>query len=341
MEQHNTLEIRDLEISFDTNEAEVNIIKELSLSVPAGTIVTLVGESGCGKSITAHSVMQLLPDKGRIKGGSIQLRQKDGSVVDLTELDAAEPRMRKIRGQQLGMIFQDTMSSLNPVQKVGQQVAEKLLLNSDISKDAARKAVVEMFGLLGIPSPEHRYDQYPHEFSGGMRQRVMIAMAMICDPEVIIADEPTTALDVTIQAQIVDLLLDLAKTRGKSIILITHNMGLVAEMADYVAVMYMGRIVEHGPVAKIFDSPSHPYSQALMASVPVLNMDRSKPLKTISGTTPRPQDLGSQCDFADRCPFVHEACLEGVIPMYEVADDHSARCVLVEEGKIPSYVDIQ
>jgi len=339
MEQHNTLEIHDLEISFGSDDDEVDIIKRLSLSVPKGSIVTIVGESGCGKSITAHSIMQLLPDSGRIKGGSIILHGNEGPPIDLAQLNPNEIQMRRIRGQRLGMIFQDTMSSLNPVQTVGHQVAEKLVLNADVSKRAARQSVVEMFSHLGIPSPEQRYDQYPHEFSGGMRQRVMIAMAMICDPDLIIADEPTTALDVTIQAQITEILLQLAKERGKSIILITHNMGLVAEMADFVAVMYMGRVVEHGPVQDIFTAPTHPYTRALLASVPVLNMDRDKPLATIAGTTPDPRQLGSRCDFADRCPFVHDTCLEEAVPMHIVNERHSARCVLVKRGKVATYAN--
>jgi peptide/nickel transport system ATP-binding protein len=333
MAQQHTLDIQDLEISFGSGVEEVEIIKKLSLSVPAGSIVTIVGESGCGKSVTAHSVMQLLPSSGRIKGGSIILRDADGNAVDLAQLAPNESRMRRIRGQRLGMIFQDTMSSLNPVQTVGRQVVEKLLLNTDMSKQDAKQAVIDMFARLGIPSPERRFAQYPHEFSGGMRQRVMIAMAMICDPDLIIADEPTTALDVTIQAQIVEILLQLAKQRDKSIILITHNMGLVAEMADFVAVMYMGRIVELGPVRDIFANPTHPYTQALLASVPVLNMDRDTPLTTIAGATPSPHELGASCDFADRCPFVHDICLAGVIPMYAVDANHEARCVLVKEGK--------
>ena len=238
------------------------------------------------------------------------------------------PEMRSLRGPDLSMVFQDPMSSLNPVYKVGDQVAEGLLQhNKGMTKSEAREKVLEMFRKLGIPDPEERIDCYPHQFSGGMKQRVVIAIAMICNPELIICDEPTTALDVTIQAQIMELLKDLQVNDGKSIILITHNMGLVAEMADEVCVMYMGRVVEFGSLEDVFDRTAHPYTKALLRSVPVLGLADGQKLETIPGATPNPADLKGGCEFADRCPECIELCRRGSIPSYEVGPGHHVRCL--------------
>lgn len=236
----------------------------------------------------------------------------------------------------MSMVFQDPMSSLNPVYKVGDQVAEGLLQhNKGMKKDEARKLVLEMFKKLGIPDPEERIDCYPHQFSGGMKQRVVIAIAMICNPELIICDEPTTALDVTIQAQIMDLLKELQLKEGKSIILITHNMGLVAEMADEVCVMYMGRVVEFGSLEDLFDRTSHPYTRALLRSVPVLGLADGQKLETIPGATPNPADLKGGCEFADRCSECMDRCREKTIPMFEIAPGHRVRCL-----KFDSYPEV-
>jgi oligopeptide/dipeptide ABC transporter ATP-binding protein len=234
------------------------------------------------------------------------------------------------------MIFQDTLSSLNPAHKVGRQVAESLLQHLPISKDEARTRVIELFRKLGIPDPERRYEAYPHEFSGGMRQRVMIAIATICEPDLVIADEPTTALDVTIQAQIMTLLKDLQKTAGKTFILITHNMALVSEVADHVAVMYLGRVVEYGAVDQVLRDPRHPYTKALMASVPTLDADKSVELQTVDGQTPSPAEVTVGCEFAGRCPYVIAACKEKTIEMTRVNQGHDVRCIRLDSnGKLP------
>ena len=237
------------------------------------------------------------------------------------------PEMRKLRGAEIGMVFQDPMSSLNPVYKVGDQVAEGLIQHTGMSKAQAQKQVLDMFRKLGIPDPESRISDYPHQFSGGMKQRVVIAIAMICNPDIIIADEPTTALDVTIQAQIMELMKSLQVNDHKSIILITHNMGLVAEMADEVCVMYMGRVMEFGSLEDIFENPSHPYTQALLRSVPVLGLAEGQELGTIPGITPNPAELGPGCEFAGRCPFCQERCKEKDIPRFEVSPGHYVRCL--------------
>ncbi|MBR5021356.1 MAG: ABC transporter ATP-binding protein, partial [Oscillospiraceae bacterium] len=238
------------------------------------------------------------------------------------------PEMRALRGPEMSMVFQDPMSSLNPVYKVGDQVAEGLLQhNKGMTKKEAKEKVLELFRKLGIPDPEERINAYPHQFSGGMKQRVVIAIAMICNPELIICDEPTTALDVTIQAQIMELLKDMQINDGKSIVLITHNMGLVAEMADEVCVMYMGRVVEFGSLEDVFDRTSHPYTKALLRSVPVLGLADGQKLETIPGATPNPADLKGGCEFADRCSECTAACREGRIPMYEIEPGHRVRCL--------------
>lgn len=326
MDKNLILKVENLSSGFTVDKHDIPIIKEVSFEVHRGKALAIVGESGCGKSVTVHSVMQLLPRNGKLMGGKATY-YKDGQPVELSALPCYGKEMRDIRGKEIGMVFQDPMSSLNPVYKVGDQVAANLRQHFKVDKKEARERVVEMFNKLGIPDPARRYDQYPHEFSGGMRQRVMIAIAMICNPQLIIADEPTTALDVTIQAQIMELMKSLQVDDGKSIILITHNMGLVAEMADEVAVMYMGRVVEYGKVEDIFHTPTHPYTAALLRSVPQLGMDRTKPLETIRGMTPNPRDLGEGCEFAGRCDFCTEACKKGLMPYSNIGGGHMVRCI--------------
>ncbi len=323
------LEISGVNVHFNTQSGDLHILRDVSLEVGRGSFVCIVGESGCGKSVTAQSIVQLLPDNGQITSGDIVFRPHGGHLR-LNGLEKYGRQMRSVRGGQIGMIFQDTQSSLNPAHRVGRQVAENLLQHTKTSKPEARKKVIEMFGRLGIPDPQRRYDAYPHEFSGGMRQRVMIAMAMICNPELVIADEPTTALDVTIQAQIMYLLKDLQLIEHKTFILITHNMALVSQFADHVAVMYMGRIVEYGTTEQVLKEPRHPYTQALLRSVPSVGMDPSVELRTIDGQTPSPADVTTGCEFAGRCPFVQEQCHLGVIEMRPADDGHPVRCVRVE-----------
>lgn len=329
------LDLQNVNVKFKVEDEILHILRDVSLSVPRGSFLCVVGESGCGKSVTAQAIVQLLPDNGEVSSGKI-IFSPDSESVELNQLEKFGKQMREIRGGKIGMIFQDTLSSLNPAHKVGRQVAESLLQHLPISKDEARTRVIELFRKLGIPDPERRYEAYPHEFSGGMRQRVMIAIATICEPDLVIADEPTTALDVTIQAQIMTLLKDLQKTAGKTFILITHNMALVSEVADHVAVMYLGRVVEYGAVDQVLRDPRHPYTKALMASVPTLDADKSVELQTVDGQTPSPAEVTVGCEFAGRCPYVIAACKEKTIEMTRVNPGHDVRCIRLDSnGKLP------
>ncbi len=325
------LDVKKLNTSFISDRKEVRIVKDVSFQLKRGTALAVVGESGCGKSVTMNSIMRFTGPNARVSAENIQYNAlKDGKIVEHHLENVKKPNgpeMRALRGPDMSMVFQDPMSSLNPVYKVGDQVAEGLIQHTGMSKKEAKEKVLEMFRKLGIPDPEERINCYPHEFSGGMKQRVVIAIAMICNPELIICDEPTTALDVTIQAQIMELLKGLQINEGKSIILITHNMGLVAEMADEVCVMYMGRVVEFGTLEDIFDHTAHPYTQALLRSVPVLGLADGQKLETIPGATPNPADLKEGCEFADRCPYAQENCRKGKIPAFEIAPGHRVRCL--------------
>ena len=326
------LDVKKLNTTFVSDRKKVRIVKDVSFQVKRGKTLAVVGESGCGKSVTMNSIMRFLGKNAIVDAENIQYNAlKNGQVKEYhleSVRDPNGPDIRALRGPDMAMVFQDPMSSLNPVYKVGDQVAEGLLQhNKGMTKKEAREKVLEMFKKLGIPDPEERIDCYPHQFSGGMKQRVVIAIAMICNPELIICDEPTTALDVTIQAQIMELLKDLQVNDGKSIILITHNMGLVAEMADEVCVMYMGRVVEFGSLEDVFDRTSHPYTKALLRSVPVLGLADGQKLETIPGATPNPSDLKGGCEFADRCPECIELCRRGEIPCYEVGSGHHVRCL--------------
>lgn len=298
------LDVKNLNTSFVSDRKEVKIVKNVSFQLKRGHALAVVGESGCGKSVTMNSIMRFLGRNAVIHADKVQYNALHDGIVKEYHLEQYKnpngPEMRSLRGPEMSMVFQDPMSSLNPVYKVGDQVAEGLLQhNKGMTKKEARQKVLEIFNKLGIPDPEERINSYPHQFSGGMKQRVVIAIAMICNPELIICDEPTTALDVTIQAQIMELLKSMQMQEGKSIVLITHNMGLVAEMADEVCVMYMGRIVEFGTLEDIFDKTSHPYTKALLRSVPVLGLADGQKLETIPGSTPNPADLKGGCEFAD------------------------------------------
>ena len=327
------LDVKKLNTSFVSDGKEVRIVKDVTFQLKRGKTLAIVGESGCGKSVTVHSIVKLLPKNALFHADSVvyrRLNDKTGEVTefDLSKIESQSKEMRSLRGADLGMVFQDPMSSLNPVYRVGDQVAEALMEhNKGLKKKEALEKVLDMFRRLGIPDPESRLMDYPHQFSGGMKQRVVIAIAMINNPEIIIADEPTTALDVTIQAQIMELMKELQNNYGKSIILITHNMGLVAEQADEVCVMYMGRIVEFGTLEQIFEHPSHPYTQALLRSVPVLGLADDQKLETIPGATPNPASLGAGCEFADRCPECSEKCKQKDVPAFEVEPGHRVRCV--------------
>ncbi|MGN0292519.1 MAG: ABC transporter ATP-binding protein [Lachnospiraceae bacterium] len=335
------LDVKNLNTTFVSDKKEVKIVKDVSFQLKRGSCLAVVGESGCGKSVTMNSIMRFTGRNAIVKADRIQynaLRNGEVTEYHLEKIKKPNgPEMRALRGPDMSMVFQDPMSSLNPVYKVGDQVAEGLLQhNKGMKKAEAREKVLEMFKKLGIPDPENRMNCYPHEFSGGMKQRVVIAIAMICNPELIICDEPTTALDVTIQAQIMELLKDLQIKEGKSIILITHNMGLVAEMADEVCVMYMGRVVEFGSAEDVFDHTSHPYTKALLRSVPVLGLADGQQLETIPGATPNPADLKGGCEFADRCSECMGRCREGKIPSFEVSPGHFVRCL-----KFDNYPEVK
>jgi len=305
----------------------VGIVKSVdgvSFHIQEGELLGLVGESGCGKSITALSVMGLISPPGKIVGGSIKF--KDDELTT-----ASAERLREIRGDDIAMIFQDPMTSLNPVFTVGEQIAEALRLHRGLHKKQAWEAAVEAMREVAIPSPERRVSDYPHQLSGGMRQRVMIAMALACDPALLIADEPTTALDVTIQAQILELLDKLRRDRKLAVLLITHDLGVVAEVADRVCVMYTGKIVEESGVDELFANPKHPYTQGLLRSVPKLSeagAARTERLQTIKGTVPSPTDLPAGCHFAPRCEYRKPICDESEIPLFELDKDVRVRCVL-------------
>ena len=288
----------------------------------------VVGESGCGKSVTALSILGLIPPPGRIAGGSITLHE-DGREVVLSKL--TDKQMRRYRGSRIAMIFQEPMTSLNPVFTVGDQIAESVRLHQKKSKVEAREVAIEMLRKVRMPLPEQRVKEYPHQFSGGMRQRVMIAMALACNPRLLIADEPTTALDVTIQAQILELLRDLQAEQGMSILLITHDLGIVAEMADEVAVMYASKIVEKAPVLELFANPKHPYTHGLFRSRPVPGMNRDVRLQVIEGMVPSPLRFPSGCKFHPRCPFAQDRCREEEPQLRPFATGHIASCHYVEQ----------
>jgi len=321
------LEVEGLKTYFPTRAGIVKSVDDVSFSIGEGELLGLVGESGCGKSITALSIMRLIASPGKIVSGSVRFKGEELTTAN-------DYRLRQIRGNDIAMIFQDPMTSLNPVFTVGEQIAEALRLHRDLNKEQAWMAAVAAMREVAIPDPERRYGDYPHQLSGGLRQRVMIAMALACDPVLLIADEPTTALDVTIQAQILELLDELRKTRRLAVLLITHDLGVVAEVADRVCVMYTGKIVEESGVDEIFERPKHPYTQGLLKSVPRLaasDVERSARLQTIEGVVPNPAHLPDGCHFAPRCPYRMEKCLHGVIPIYRLANGVGVRCVLYEE----------
>src|SRR5258706_1619225 len=320
------LEVKNLHTYFQTREGLVRAVEGVSFYLDRGELLGLVGESGCGKSMTALSIMRLVAAPGRIVAGEILF---DGKNL----LQLSNREMRAVRGNDIAMIFQDPMTSLNPVFTVGEQIAEALRLHRGLSRKAARAAAIEAMREVSIPDPALRADDYPHQLSGGMRQRVMIAMALACDPKVLIADEPTTALDVTIQAQILELLNELRRSRDLAVLLITHDLGVVAEVAERVAVMYTGKIVEESPVAELFARPKHPYTEGLLRSVPRLtakDVARKTRLQTIEGTVPRPTALPPGCHFEPRCPYRLPRCHEGEIPLYPVTEGVAARCVLFD-----------
>lgn len=320
-EEQNVLEIKELKSYFYTEKGVAKAVDGVNITIPKGKIIGLVGESGCGKSMTARSIMGLLKYPGKIAGGSILFEGKDLAKLPEREL-------RKICGNDISMIFQEPMTSLNPVLKVGRQVQETLLVHDrTIGKEEAKKRVIDMFEKVGIPEAGKRYDSYPHELSGGLRQRVMIAMAMICKPHLLIADEPTTALDVTIEAQILRLMKQLRDETGTSVLIITHNLGVVAEICDYVYVMYAGRIVEQAPTCELFDHTVHPYTKGLMASIPHIGNNPER-LHTIPGVVPNLLHLPEGCTFCTRCECAVEACRKEKPVLKKVGEEHWSACAI-------------
>lgn len=317
------LNVSHLSVSFDTYAGEVQAVRDVSFYVNEGEVLSIVGESGCGKSVTVQSVMRLIPmPPGRIKEGSIVFDD-----VDITKL--TERKMEAVRGSKIGMIFQDPMTSLNPTMTVGRQIAETLKKHTKLSAKEAQQKAMEMLAIVGIPNPEKRSRQYPHEFSGGMRQRAMIAIALACKPKLLIADEPTTALDVTIQAQILDLMRELKDKLNTSIILITHDLGVVAGISERIAVMYAGEIVESGNIDDIFYQPAHPYTWGLLKSVPRLDSENKEQLMPITGTPPDLFCPPAGCAFASRCEYAMEVCYKEAPETYVVGGDHAVKCWLM------------
>jgi oligopeptide/dipeptide ABC transporter, ATP-binding protein, C-terminal domain len=318
----NLLEVKNLQVSFQTFFGEVEAVRGISFKVEKGKTLAIVGESGCGKSVTAGSIMKLLPQPPVLyKGGEIIF---EGENL----LAKTEKQMNEYRGNKIAMIFQDPMTSLNPTMKIGKQIVEGLRRHTGMSKDEAHKKAIEMLDLVAVPHADKRVNQYPHEFSGGMRQRVMIALAMSCNPSLLIADEPTTALDVTVQAQILDLMKDIQDKMGMSIILITHDLGIVADKADDVVVMYAGQIVEQGKTNDIFYNPKHPYTKNLLASVPRPDMTKGEPLYSIQGTPPDLYKPPLGCGFFDRCSEAMIVCEKNMPNFYEHGNGHFSRCFL-------------
>ncbi len=321
------LEVKNLKTYFATRKGEVHSVDDVSFAVDRGETLSLVGESGCGKSVTALSVMRLVSFPGRVVGGEVFFEGRD-------LLKISEQEMRAIRGDDIAMIFQDPMTSLNPVLTVGEQIAEAIRLHRKVSNQEAWNQAIEGMRDVAIPSAETRAKSYPHEMSGGMRQRVMIAMALACDPKLLIADEPTTALDVTIQAQILDLLRELREKRNLALLLITHDLGVVAETSDRVAVMYAGKIVEEATATDLFSHPRHPYTEGLLRAVPRLDEQRQGRmlrLQTIDGVVPNPLELPPGCRFAPRCQYAEAQCRVGDIPLVDLGTGHLSRCIRAEE----------
>lgn len=328
MVSESLLEVKDLEVSFYTKEGEVQAIRKINYQLKAGEVLGIVGESGSGKSVSSHCILKLIPDTGVIKGGQILFEGKD--IVAMTKKE-----MLQIRGNDISMIFQDPMTSLDPLFTIGYQINESLKKHTDLDKKQRQQRMIELLELVGINQPEKRIRQYPHEFSGGMRQRAMIAMALSCNPKVLIADEPTTALDVTTQAQIIDLLKELKNKLNMAIIFITHDLGVVSDICDKIIVMYAGQIIEAGPKRKIFYEHKHPYTEGLLKSIPSIDLDRTKELVPIEGNPPNMLHLKEGCPFAPRCKERMNICVKEEPPRFPVEQDHEVSCwLMMRDNKI-------
>ena len=328
----NLLEVTDLKTYFYVDGKEIRAVDGASFVMPRGRILAIVGESGCGKSVTAYSVLRLIQKPGKIVGGKIVLKPRDGKPIDITALSETDDTLFHVRGGVASMIFQEPMTALSPVHTIGNQICEAILLHQDVSKKQAAEIAAAMLAKVGIPSARARLKQYPHEMSGGMRQRVVIAMALVCNPELLIADEPTTALDVTIQAQILSLIKDLQKDLGTSVLLITHDLGVVAQTAEEVAVMYLGRIIEQSDVRAVLKDPRHPYTRGLLHSLPSLSKHGQR-LPSIAGTVPSLAELPPGCPFHPRCPYAKRGLCDvgGPPPMEPMSDGRAVACLRAED----------
>jgi oligopeptide/dipeptide ABC transporter ATP-binding protein len=334
------LALKNVKVHFKLDEGLLKAVDGVDFELEHGRTLGIVGESGCGKSVATSAILRLLPGYARVEG-EILLYEKDGErlkePVDIAGLGGNSPEIRSIRGRNIAMIFQEPMKAFSPILSVGDQVTEPVLLHVTESREEADRIAVDIFRQVGISNPEQRLKEYPHQLSGGMRQRAMIAMALASNPAVLIADEPTTALDVTIQAQVLKLINDLKKNKGSSVIFITHDLGVIAEMSDYVAVMYLGKVVEYTDAGSLFSSPGHPYTMALMKAIPALAKEKKSLLKSIPGTVPVPINLKAGCGFFSRCDYAKGGvCDEGDIPMAEVAPGHLVRCVFAAGMKAAS-----
>jgi peptide/nickel transport system ATP-binding protein len=323
------IRIEDLCTYFYTDDGIVRAVDGVGLEIREGKILGIIGETGCGKTVLALSVMRLVPPPGKIVQGRILYCRENGNYIDLAKLPPKGSTMREIRGKHISMIFQEPMVSLNPVYTIGEQIVENIVTHQRMTRKEAKALAIHMLEQVGIPEPGKRVDDYPHQLSGGMRQRAMIAMALACNPRLLIADEPTTALDVTVQAQVLELLKDLQQRMGMAVVIITHNLGVVAEIADYVGVMYLGRIMEYAEVCDLFDDPLHPYTRALLKSIPYLGMQGGGKarLEIIKGEIPDPYAKIEGCLFASRCPHFQQICMEDP-PLIEVKSGHRVRCWL-------------
>jgi peptide/nickel transport system ATP-binding protein len=329
MTDGNILEVRDLTVRFMMNEGTVHAVNGVTFSLPEGKSIGIVGESGCGKTVSAYSVTQLLPKTARVSG-QILFREKDGTITDIAKLPVDGKEIRRIRGQEISMIFQEPMSSLSPVHTVFNQLAEAMILYQGMTKKQARERCVELLRLVGIENAERRVDEYPFQFSGGMRQRAMIAMALARNPRILIADEPTTALDVTLQAQVLSLIQEMQDEFKLSMILITHALGVVAHMVDYIHIMYLGRVVESGPTLEIFENPKHPYTRGLLNSIPKLHGKRGQRVSSIPGAVPSAYSLPEGCVFRARCSERRSACMYEIPRRIQVGSEHYVSCCLYD-----------
>ena len=332
MSGESVISVKNIKTYFYSENRCNRAVNGVSFEVKRGRTLCVVGESGCGKSVTASSIMQLLPRLARIEEGEIIYHSEEKGDIDLSKLPRNGKEMRELRGKDIAMIFQDPMTALNPVFKVGDQIAENIMQHEKVSKKEAKARALELLTQMGIPEPEKRIDQYPHEFSGGMRQRAVIALAMSCNPKVLLADEPTTALDVTIQAQIFELMDMLKRDYNTAIMLITHDMGVVSELADDVLVMYMGNVIESGTAREVLKNPKHPYTKALLASIPVLGRGKDQKINPIRGMTPNPYNRPKGCQFEPRCDFACDKCKECMPDETMLDGTHMVRCHNWEEA---------